>query len=57
MWKVHPMENSSFLAPTPWSPQVGYKHSMDTLTTKVEINPYYHNVLIVNICKFFMGIR
>lgn len=31
----------------------GYKHSMDTLTTKVEIKPYFHNVLFVNICKLF----
>jgi len=26
---------------------------MDTLTTKVEIKPYFHNVLFVNICKLF----
>jgi HEAT repeat protein len=33
--------------------EVGYKHSMDTLTTKVEIKPYFLNVLFVNNCKFF----
>jgi HEAT repeat protein len=40
--------------------QVGYSHSMDTLTTKVEIKPYFLNVLFVNNCKFFKenpGIR
>jgi len=33
--------------------QAGYKQSLDTLTTKVEIKPYFHNVLFVNNCKFF----